>query len=253
MLAHARATGAADLPQHTIDELAAHLEDIYLEALRPGRSEADAYRAATAALAESPLAIVPRVADARARVAPGQRGAGGTRADGLGRRLPVRVAAVAPRAVVCGDRHRSRSASAPAPRPRSSASSTPCCCGRCRSASREQLVAIWETNAEKALPKETPVARQLHGLSRHAAPPSPDAAAWWRPEVNLAEPGLEPVRVSTIETSANLFQVLGVSPQLGPGFPQDGPFYSRDQIAVISDRLWRQRYNADPGDRRHAC
>ena len=64
--------------------------------------------------------------------------------------------------------------------------------------------------------------------------------------MNLAEPGLEPVRVSTIETSANLFQVLGVSTQLGPGFPKDGPFYSRDLIAVISDRLWRQRYNADP-------
>ena len=55
------------------------------------------------------------------------------------------------------------------------------------------------------------------------------------------------MRVSAIETSANLFQLLGVSPQLGAGFPTDGPFYSRDQIAVISDRLWRQRYNADPG------
>src|SRR5204863_10155166 len=26
-----------------------------------------------------------------------------------------------------------------------------------------------------------------------------------------------------------------------------GPFYSRDPIAVISDRLWHQRYGADPG------
>ena len=38
-----------------------------------------------------------------------------------------------------------------------------------------------------------------------------DAAAWWRPEVNLSEPGTEPVRVSTIETSANLFELLGVA------------------------------------------
>ena len=52
--------------------------------------------------------------------------------------------------------------------------------------------------------------------------------------------------MSTIETSANLFQLLGVSAAARPGFPKDGPFYSRDQIAVISDRLWRQRYNADP-------
>ena len=43
---HARKTGAANLAAHTIDELAAHLEDIYLEALRAGRDEADAVRAA---------------------------------------------------------------------------------------------------------------------------------------------------------------------------------------------------------------
>jgi putative ABC transport system permease protein len=74
-----------------------------------------------------------------------------------------------------------------------------------------------------------------------------DAAAWWRPEITLYRPGTEPVRVSTIETSGNLFDVLGVGPQLGPGFPKGGPFFSRDQIAVISDRLWRSRYNSDPG------
>lgn len=62
----------------------------------------------------------------------------------------------------------------------------------------------------------------------------------------MAQPDSEPVRVSAIEVSANLFDLLGVSPQLGPGFPQNGPFHSRDAIAVISDRLWRQRYGADP-------
>ena len=56
-----------------------------------------------------------------------------------------------------------------------------------------------------------------------------------------------------IYVSADVLPDEKKSPQLGPGFPTDGPLYSRDLIAVISDRLWRQRYNADPGvvGRRH--
>src|SRR5687767_6056095 len=61
VIRHGRATGAADLPAHTVEELAAHLEDIYLEAIRNGRSEPDAHRAASAKLKESPLGLVPVV------------------------------------------------------------------------------------------------------------------------------------------------------------------------------------------------
>src|ERR1051325_4902530 len=60
VLRHAKTTGARDLPLHTIDELAAHLEDLYLEALAAGRSEHEASAVATRALEESPLAAVPR-------------------------------------------------------------------------------------------------------------------------------------------------------------------------------------------------
>src|SRR2546423_3651418 len=60
VIRHARASGVEDLALHTIDELAAHLEDLYLEARSSGRTERDAYAAAERALMESSLATVPR-------------------------------------------------------------------------------------------------------------------------------------------------------------------------------------------------
>jgi putative ABC transport system permease protein len=107
----------------------------------------------------------------------------------------------------------------------------------------DRLIALWDTNTEKGLGRD-PIA-PVTFMDYRALPVFEDAAAWWRPDVNLRDPGLDPVRVKTIETSANLFAVLGTGPQLGEGFPKNGPFFSRTRVAVISDRLWRTRYNAD--------
>ena len=109
----------------------------------------------------------------------------------------------------------------------------------------DELVKFWDTNPEKGLTHD-PIS-PVTFMDYRALPVFQDAAAWWRPDVNLRDPGLEPARVKTIETSANLFAVLGVGAQLGEGFPKDGPFFARTRIAVISDRLWRTRYAADPG------
>ena len=83
-------------------------------------------------------------------------------------------------------------------------------------------------------------------MDYRALPVFKDAAAWWRPGVNLIDPGLDPVRVNTIEVSGNLFDVLGVEPQVGAGFPGQGPFFApneldrRHQRSTVADALQRR-------------
>jgi putative ABC transport system permease protein len=246
VLAHARRTGAQQLATQTIAELATHLEDIYLDGLASGRSEAEAFAAAHAALVESPLSIVPsprsRPPDTHVWSAGPPAVAG--RLTGLAgdlrfawrqlRRSPS-FAFIAITTLGIGAGAATAIFSVvdavilrplPYREPRA-------------------LVMLWEQNLEKGLPKEH--VSPVNFMDYRGVPAAfEDAAAWWRPDINVADPGLEPVRVNAIETSANLFQLLGVSPQLGPGFPADGPFYSRDLIAVISDRFWRDHYQSDP-------
>ena len=108
----------------------------------------------------------------------------------------------------------------------------------------DRLVMAWETNDGKGLAHErlSPVNfMDYRGLTQAFD----DAAAWWYPQLTLTETGKEPLRVNAIEASANFFSVLGEQPALGSGFPQT-PMYSRDAIAVISHRLWRERFGGDP-------
>ena len=244
---HARSAGVA-LSSQTIDELATHLEDIYLAARADGDDDEAARLKALRALETSgfvPLRREPRP-DARAtyaRLADDAAAASRSRSFAMGYALRMALrqfrlqpafaaivvlvlglgtgAATAVYTIVDSVVLRPLPYRAP-----------------------DRLVKLWDTNTEKGLAHDpfSPVTF----MDYRALPVFEDAAAWWRPDLNLRDPGLDPVRVKAIETSANLFQVLGTGTQLGEGFPKDGPFFSRTRIAVISDRLWRTRYGADP-------
>ncbi len=244
---HASRSGAT-LPSTTVDELAAHLDDLYSAARRDGAPHEVAHRRAARALEESALSTLPPPPDRRehqTRQAEDRARAAVSRslfvfydlrmALRQFRHHPAFVlltvlvlglgigAAAAVYTIVDGVVLRPLPFAAP-----------------------DRLVALWDVNYEQGLTHErvSPVnfmdVRALTGTFQ-------DAAAWWRPDVNLTDEAIAPVRVKTIEASANLFQLLGVTPQLGPGFLASGSLYDRNLVAVISDRLWRTRYHADAG------
>jgi len=55
-----------------------------------------------------------------------------------------------------------------------------------------------------------------------------------------------PERLEGAGVTANFWRVLGVTPQLGRDFNDDDERPGATLVVAISDRLWRQRYGADP-------
>jgi putative ABC transport system permease protein len=71
-------------------------------------------------------------------------------------------------------------------------------------------------------------------------------ATWQGGMANIVGTGGEPERVIQTLTSANFFTTLGVQPVLGRGFQEGEDQPGREREVVLSDRLWRRRFAADP-------
>lgn len=108
----------------------------------------------------------------------------------------------------------------------------------------QQLVMLWDENVSKNIAREgiSPVTfndyRALNTVFT-------DIAAWWRPQINMTEDGVDPIRVNAIETTENLFSVLGVRPMIGQDFPIHPKLYGTENLAMISHRLWQSRFSGD--------
>jgi predicted permease len=73
-----------------------------------------------------------------------------------------------------------------------------------------------------------------------------DALAAYRSINAQLTGGGEPRQVGALEVSANFFATLGVTPARGRGFLTGAAAPDDDGAAVVSDRLWRTSFNADP-------
>jgi putative ABC transport system permease protein len=72
-----------------------------------------------------------------------------------------------------------------------------------------------------------------------------DLASWENATANIVDSGGEPLRVDQARVTANFFDVLGVSPELGRAFEPGEDQPGREREVVLSDSLWRNRFQAD--------
>ena len=68
------------------------------------------------------------------------------------------------------------------------------------------------------------------------------AYAW--DQISLTGDG-HPQKVQAFQVSANLFEMLGVPPQLGRGFVSEEEEPGKDQEIILGHALWEQRYGSD--------
>jgi putative ABC transport system permease protein len=69
------------------------------------------------------------------------------------------------------------------------------------------------------------------------------AYVWW--DANLVDRG-NPERLPGFRITSGFFEALSVKPALGRSFVRDDETFGRHHVAIISDALWRRRFNADP-------
>jgi putative ABC transport system permease protein len=106
-----------------------------------------------------------------------------------------------------------------------------------------RLLCVWHSDAPDytwytfSYPRFVYFRRQLRDLAELAA---------YDDEIVTLNDGREPVRLEGGRVSANFFSLLGVKPALGRAFLPEEDRHGAAPVALLSDRLWRQRYNANP-------
>jgi predicted permease len=71
-------------------------------------------------------------------------------------------------------------------------------------------------------------------------------AIYTRGDMQLSGGNAEPVRLYGFHITSGFFRVLGLHPQLGSEFDRQAELPGNGQQVILSDRLWRSRFNTDP-------
>ena len=94
---------------------------------------------------------------------------------------------------------------------------------------------------ERTLYLELRQAEKLAGEAR-----SIQSVASYRPGTFALRSGGEPVKVEGVEVTANLLDVMGVSPHVGTGFEAADGWLPSDHQVLLSHGIWQRRFGGDP-------
>ena len=115
-------------------------------------------------------------------------------------------------------------------------------------AQQEQLVMLWkqDTNAgspfvELALAEVRDWQQQAHTFAGFAAMP----ATVYGYGYVLTGRG-DAVQLESSKVSGSFFSLLGVQPEYGRVFNENDDHLNGPKVAILSNRIWRKRFNADP-------
>ena len=118
----------------------------------------------------------------------------------------------------------------------------------------ERLVAVWDTNKERALDRDLVAAGNFLDWRKESRLIS-GAAIWYQTSRTLRSGG-EAEQIQVAQVAGDFFQVLQMPPAHGKPFsPNETPgavfngangYMSGDRVVVMSDGLWRRRFGGDP-------
>lgn len=106
----------------------------------------------------------------------------------------------------------------------------------------DRIMLVWETRAN--VPENVVGAHEYPIWARRNQSFSGLAAMAYAEGVHVTGAG-EPKAVLGVRVAEPFFRVMGVQPAVGRTFTKDEDVPGRGRVAVISDRLWRERFSAD--------
>jgi predicted permease len=109
----------------------------------------------------------------------------------------------------------------------------------------ESLMALWEHTPALGIAQNQFAPANYFDL-RKQNQSFADVGAFGPLSTNLTGEG-EPEQLEGQLVTANVLALLGVQPALGRTFAGDEDQLGREHVVVLSDALWRRRFNRDPG------